>query len=108
MEVKRSCVYWTDLNPTRGSEIRKKRPCVVVGVDPINRVRRTVVVIPLSSSGNEHPPLAVGVMCMGRRAIAVIDQIRAVDKSRLIEKCDQLSEVDILTLEKGLKIILGL
>ena len=108
MEIKRGFIYWTNLDPTRGAEIRKRRPCVVVGVDPINRVRRTVVVIPLSSAGKEHLPLAVGVDCMGRRAIAVVDQVRAVDKSRLMEKCDEISQEDMAGLESGMKLVLGL
>lgn len=108
MEIKRGSVYWVDLNPARGSEIRKKRPCVVMGVDPINAARRTVVVIPLSSSGRERPPLAVGVTCMQRKVIAVIDQIRAVDKSRLFEKCDSLEQDDMSSLETALKAVLGL
>ena len=108
MEVKRGSVYWVNLDPTKGSEIRKKRPCVVVGADPINRARRTVVVIPLSSSGEEHPPLTIGVACLGRKAIAVLDQIRAVDKFRLAEKCDQLAAEDMMEIEHGLKSLLGL
>lgn len=108
MEIKRGDIYWTDLNPTRGSEIRKKRPCVVVGVDPINRARRSVVVIPLSSSGKAHPPLAIPVNCMGIKAIAIADQIRAVDKSRLLEKCDKINTEDLENLEHGLKVVLGL
>src|SRR3989338_4388734 len=102
MEVTRGSVYWVDLDPTRGSEIKKKRPCVVVGVDPVSRARRTVVVIPLSSSGKEHPPVAVGVQCMGKQAIAVIDQIRAVDKSRFIEECDRLTQDQMRNLERGI------
>ena len=78
MEITRGTVYWADLNPTKGAEIRKKRPCVVIGVDPINQARRTVVVIPLCSSGNEHPPLAIAVQCMDKKAIAVIDQIGCI------------------------------
>jgi len=108
MEIKRGSVYWIDLNPTRGLEIRKKRPCVVIGGDPINQARRTVVVIPLSSSGKEHPPLAISVNCMDRKAIAVIDQIRAVDKSRFMEKCDQLDQEELVELEKGLRVVLGI
>ena len=108
MEIKRGFVYWTDLDPTRGAEIRKRRPCVVVGVDPINKVRRTIVIIPLSSAGKEHPPLAIGVNCMGRKAIAVVDQIRAVDKTRLVEKCDELIPEDMMKLEGGLKQVVGL
>ena len=108
MEIKRGFVYWTNLDPTRGAEVKKRRPCVVVGVDPINRVRRTVVVIPLSSAGKEHPPLAMGVQCMGKKAIAVVDQVRAVDKSRLMEKCDEISQADMVSLESAMKLVLGL
>lgn len=108
MEIKRGSIYWTNLNPTRGSEIRKKRPCVVVGVDPVNRARRTVVVIPLSSSEKAHPPLAISITCMGKKAIAITDQIRAVDKSRLIEPCDEMNPEEMKNLEQGLKIVLGL
>lgn len=108
MEVKRGFVFWTNLDPTRGAEIKKRRPCVVVGVNPINKVRRTVVVIPLSSAGRKHPPLAVGVKCMGITAIAVADQIRAVDKSRLVEKCDELSHEDMAAVERGLRLVMGL
>jgi mRNA interferase MazF len=108
MEIKRGAVYWTELDPTRGSEIRKRRPCVVMGVDPINKVRRTVVVIPLSSAGKEHPPLAVGIKCMGKQAIAVVDQIRAVDKLRLVKKGDELSQEDMAVIESGLKLVVGL
>ena len=107
MEIKRGFVYWVDLDPTRGSEIKKKRPCVVIGVDPINRARRTIVVIPFSSSGNEHLPLAITVPCMGKKAIAVIDQIRAVDKSRFLGECDHLSESALNELEKEIRLVLG-
>jgi len=108
MEIKRGAVFWINLNPTKGSEIRKKRPCVVVGVDPINNIRRTIVVIPLSSAGKEHLPLAVGVRCLGKNVIAVIDQIRAIDKSRIQEQCDELTYEDMSKLDEGMKVILGL
>ncbi len=108
MDLKRGFVYWVDLDPTRGSEIRKKRPCVVIGVDAINQARRTVVVIPLSSSGKEHPPLAVAVQCMGKKGIAVMDQIRAVDKSRFLQQCGQVTQEEMTELEKGIKIVLGM
>lgn len=108
MEIKRGSLYWVDLDPTRGSEIKKKRPCVVMGVDPINRARRTVVMIPLSSSGSDHPPLAIGVQCLGKRAIAIIDQIRAVDKLRLIQECGCLSQEEMSQIENGVRMVLGI
>jgi mRNA interferase MazF len=108
MEITRGSLYWVDLDPTRGSEIKKRRPCVVIGVDPVNNARRTVVVIPLSSAGKEHPPLAVGVACLNKQAIAVVDHIRAVDKSRLIQKCGVLTPDAMSSVEKGLQVVLGL
>jgi len=47
--MNRGDIYWVNLEPTQGAEIRKKRPCVIVGATPINRARHTVVVVPLST-----------------------------------------------------------
>ena len=106
--LKRGDIYWVNLDPTVGSEIRKKRPCVLIGSTPINEARRTIVVVPLSSVGKPRPPLAVQVKCLERQVVAVCDQIRAVDKARLIEKAGSLTTEDMLELEKGLRQILAL
>ncbi|MFC1668025.1 type II toxin-antitoxin system PemK/MazF family toxin [Chlamydiota bacterium] len=106
MEIKRGSLYWVSLDPTRGSEIKKRRPCVVIGANPINRARRTVVIIPLSSIGKERYPLAIGVSCMNQKAIAVVDQIRAIDKSRITAECGRLSSEEMETLEKALRLVL--
>lgn len=108
MNLKRGSVYWVNLDPTQGSEIRKMRPCVLVGATPINKARHTVVVIPLSSAGQPRPPLAIPVNCIGKQVIAVCDQIRAVDKSRLIKDAGALSEHDMQQIEAGLKQVLAL
>jgi len=104
----RGDVYWVNLNPTKGSEIRKKRPCVILGATPINKARRTVVVIPLSSAAKPKPPLTISVKCLNKSAVAVCDQIRAIDKSRLIKKADQLSMTDLTKIEDGLRQVLVL
>ena len=106
--MRRGDIYWVNLGPTVGSEIRKKRPCVLIGANPINEARRTVVVIPLSSVGNSRPPLTIPVNCLGKHAVAVCDQIRAVDKSRLIEKAGSLTKEDLSELENGLRQVLAL
>ena len=108
MEIIRGYVYWVDLNPTRGSEIREKRPCLVVGANPLNRTRRTAVIIPLSSSGKPRYPVAIEVSCASTKAIAVIDQVRAIDKSRFLSKYSQLSHEDVSKVENGLKSVLAL
>lgn len=106
--MQRGEIYWVDLNPTKGAEINKLRPCVIVTVTPINRARRTVVVVPLSTSVTARPPLVVSVPSAGDISTVVCDQIRAVDKSRLTRKSGQLSDSDMAVLENGLRKVLGL
>ena len=108
MNLKRGDIYWVDLNPTIGSEIKKQRPCVLMGATPINQARRTVLVIPLSSSGMPRPPLAIEVECLGRKVIAVCDQLRAVDKSRLRESAGSLTADDLEQIEEALRRVLSL
>lgn len=106
--MNRGEVYWVDLEPTQGSEIRKKRPCVLIGATAINQVRRTVVVIPLSISATARPPLVVSVTCMNKPVTAVCDQIRTVDKSRLLAHIENLSSQDMIAIENSLRQILAL
>lgn len=106
--MKRGDIYWVNLNPTVGSEIRKKRPCVIIGATPINKARRTVVVIPLSSSSKAYPPLTIAVRCMKKNLVAICDQIRAVDKSRLVEKIESMTTNHLQALDEGLKQVLSL
>ena len=108
MNLNRGNVYWVDLDPTRGSEIRKMRPCVLVGAAPINQARRTVVVVPLSTVGKPRPPIVVPVSCLGKQVVAVCDQIRAVDKTRLIKEAGSLSRDDLEALDLGLRQVLSL
>jgi len=106
--MKRGDVFWVNLDPTVGSEIRKKRPCVIVSATPINKARRTVVVVPLSTSARAHPPITIAIHCMGKSVVAVSDQIRAIDKSRLLKKADTLSNTDMDKLDEGLRQVLTL
>jgi len=102
--MKRGDIYWVNLNPTIGSEISKLRPCVLIGATPINKARRTVVVVPLSSSTTARPPLTIAVDCLGKPAIAICDQVRTVDKSRLQQNAaGSLSDSDLNALEEGLR-----
>ncbi len=108
MSLKRGDIYWVNLDPTIGSEIKKQRPCVLMGVTPINDARRTVLVLPLSSSGTPRPPLAIEVECLGRNVVAVCDQLRAIDKSRLHQKAGSLKLTDLEKIEDSLRQILSL
>jgi mRNA interferase MazF len=106
--LNRGDIYWVNLDPTVGSEIRKKRPFVLIGATPINEARRTVIVVPLSIAGKPRPPLTVLIDCLGSQAVAVCDQIRAVDKRRLIERVGSVTKADMIELEKGLRQTLAL
>ncbi len=89
--IKRGDVWWISLDPTQGSEIKKTRPCIVLTHDTINRLRRTVVVVPISTAGNPHPPITVPVTCQGEAVVAIVDQIRAVAKHRLKSRIETIS-----------------
>jgi len=106
--MKRGDLFWVNLDPTIGSEIRKKRPCVLVGANPINKARRTVVVVPLSTAAAARPPLTIQVEALGRQVIAVCDQIRAVDKTRLISPAGKLSQNHMTCIDDSLRQVLVL
>lgn len=106
--VARGDVWWVDFDPTRGSEISKRRPAAVLTADGLNRARRTVVVVPLSTGPHAHPPVTVAVLSAGLRSVAVCDQLRAVDKARLVRRAGQLSANDLQALEDGVRGVLEL
>jgi len=107
LNLNRGNVFWINLDPTRGSEIAKLRPCILVGATPINKARRTVVVVPLSTGGKPRPPLAVPVRCLKKKVIAVCDQIRAIDKTRLVKEAGALSSDDLEAVDEGLRQVLS-
>ncbi len=107
-ELKRGEIWWVDLDPTRGGEIQKTRPAVILTVDALNRARRTVVVVPLSTSATPRPAIVTSVPSVGAGSVAVCDQVRAVDKTRLVRRICLLSEQDLLALASGVQQVLGL
>ena len=106
--IKRGDVWWVSLDPTQGAEIRKTRPCLVLSHDTLNRLRRTAVVVPLSSAGKPHPPITVPVTCQGAKAVAIVDQIRAVAKHRLKSRIETLHPDEVLDICKAVSLILEL
>jgi len=108
-KLRRGSVWWVNLDPTLGSEIKKVRPCVLVGASPINQARRTVLVVPLSSSGSPpQTPITVKVSCMGKNVLAVCDQLRAVDKTRLSGWIEMMDQESLDAVSKGLQQVLSL
>ena len=91
--VKRFEVWNIDLNPTIGSEINKVRPCLVVSPNEANRFLNTIVIVPLTSTIKPYPT-RLGCHFKDKPGQLVVDQIRSVDKTRLLEK---LGSMDLKT-----------
>jgi mRNA interferase MazF len=83
--AKRDEIWLVSLDPTQGSEMQKTRPCVVVSPDEANGYLRTVVIAPMTSVERPYPT-RVSIVFQNRRGQVALDQIRAVDKERLVRK----------------------
>lgn len=88
--VKRGEIWLINLHPTVGSEIRKTRPCVVVSPAEMNEHLRTVIVAPMTSKGFEAP-FRPALTFQGASGRILLDQIRTVDKARLVKKLGALT-----------------
>lgn len=89
--VKRFEVYLVNLDPTIGSEIQKTRPCLVISPDELNRPLATVIVAPLTTHGKSYP-FRVSVTFDGKAGHIALDQIRTVDKTRLVKRLGEIDE----------------
>ncbi|HIJ57737.1 MAG TPA: type II toxin-antitoxin system PemK/MazF family toxin [Deltaproteobacteria bacterium] len=83
--VNRFDVYLINLDPTIGSEIKKIRPCLIISPDEMNRHIRTVIVAPMTTAGNDYPT-RISCTFKKKKGQIVLDQIRTIDKSRLIKR----------------------
>ena len=115
VEIKRGDIILVNFDPTKGdehkvgAEILKPRPAVVLTRNSINRVRRAVIVVPLSSSPKPAEIFAVPVPSAGPDSVAVCDQLTAIDKrTRILKQLGRLSYQDLLLLEQGVRDALAL
>lgn len=105
-------IRWINLNPTRGAETKKKRPCVIIQSDIVNRGTRTIIVAPLLP--NHKPwPFAVNVTPTKSNGLDKdrhinLKQLRAVDVSRIDNKQGTLEKRYLLPIEEALKIVFGI
>ncbi len=90
MEVNRFEVFLVTLDPTIGHEIKKTRPCVVISPDELNHNIGAIIIAPLTTKGRSYPTRAECVF-QGVEGQIVLDQIRTVDKARLVKKLGQMS-----------------
>jgi mRNA interferase MazF len=100
LDIKRYAIYFADLNPTMGSEIKKVRPVVVISQDEMNNYLETVVVCPLTSKLHPQWRTRIQIKCAKRDAEIAVDQIRTISKLRLKNKIDQLSSSQAAQLRK--------
>ncbi len=88
-QVRRYEIYLVNLDPTQGSEIQKTRPCLVVSPDEMNRYIRTVIIAPMTSTQRDYPT-RINLTFQRKKGQIVLDQIRTVDKSRLVRRLGTL------------------
>jgi mRNA interferase MazF len=89
MVVNRFDVYLTSLDPTVGSEIQKARPCLIISPDEMNRNIRTVIVAPMTTAGKDYPT-RIACQFKKKNGHIFLDQIRTIDKTRLIKNLGSL------------------
>ena len=104
---KRYEIYFADLNPTVGGEIRKVRPVVVISQNEMNQFLDTVVICPLTSVLHPRWRSRLQIQCAGRHAEIAIDQIRTISKERLKDEIDALSTVDAAQLRRIIREMYG-
>ena len=93
-------VYLTNLDPTVGSEIQKTRPCLVISPDEMNKHIRTVIVAPMTTTGKDYPT-RVSSSFKKKKGQIVLDQIRTIDKTRLVKKLgtiDPETQLKVITI----------
>ncbi|RAV27698.1 type II toxin-antitoxin system PemK/MazF family toxin [Sinomicrobium soli] len=94
MDLKQYDVVLVNLDPTIGSEIKKTRPCVIISPNEMNKYLNTVVLAPMTTNLKQYPT-RVAVKHHGKKGMIAIDQIRTVDKVRIIKTSGKLSGAEI-------------
>ena len=91
MDYFRFDIFYVNLDPTVGSELKKIRPCVIISPDEMNKHISTVIIAPITSKLRNYPT-RVPCKVEGKQGQIVLDQIRTVDKTRLFKKMDMLNK----------------
>jgi mRNA interferase MazF len=89
LEIQRGDVFLINLDPSQGSEIRKTRPCIIVSPDELNEHLETFIVAPLTTGGHLYP-FRLACRFEGKAGFVVLDQIRTVDRGRLVRRLGKL------------------
>jgi mRNA interferase MazF len=102
MEIKQYQIILVNLDPTIGSEIKKTRPCVVISPNEMNKYLRTIVIAPMTTSSRKYPT-RVKVKHDNKIGWIVLDQIRTIDRQRIIKVFGELQDFEIQELKSVLK-----
>ena len=94
MDLKQYSIVLVNLDPTIGSEIKKTRPCVIVSPNEMNKYLNTIVLAPMTTNLKKYPT-RVSVKHHGKNGMIAIDQIRTVDKARIIRVFEILTKSEI-------------
>jgi mRNA interferase MazF len=102
MVVNQYEVHLIDLDPTKGHELQKTRPCLIISPDEMNRNIGTVIIAPMTTKSHNYPT-RVELEFQGKNGWIVLDQIRTVDKTRLIKKVGKIEERTIQEVKNVLR-----
>ena len=102
MELSQYQIVLVNLDPTIGSEIKKTRPCIIISPNEMNKHLRTIVVAPMTTKSRKYPT-RIEVKHDRKTGWIVIDQIRTIDKQRIIKVLGELSNPEIKELKSVLK-----
>ena len=98
MDLKQYSIVLVNLDPTIGSEIKKTRPCVIISPNELNKYLKTIVMVPMTTNLNKYPT-RITINSNGKKGMMAIDQIRTIDKSRIIKSFDKLTSSEIRKLK---------
>jgi len=102
MEIIQYTIVLVNLDPTLGSEIKKTRPCVIVSPDEMNRHLRTVLIAPMTTKSKPYPT-RVKVSHQGKPGWIVLDQLRTIDRSRIIKVYESLTQPEIQEVKQTIR-----
>ncbi|AIF82028.1 plasmid maintenance protein [endosymbiont of Acanthamoeba sp. UWC8] len=106
--IVRGDIYWVNLDPTVGSETKKKRPALIISNNIQNKLKRRFVIAPITSSCDKIYPFEVLITLNGQKGKVMLDQIRTVDNIRLDSYITNLSDHEMMHVDKAIKLVLAL
>lgn len=102
MDIKQYHVYLINLDPTVGHEIKKTRPCIVISPDEMNNNIQTLIIAPMTTKSHDYPT-RVQLTFQKKKGFIILDQIRTIDKKRIIKELGKISDKTVLEIKSVLQ-----